>query len=67
MLLNKLVLNINIFNIKYTLIAARAWVRWVEKNANCGHGIQNHMRTFCYRRAEYLKLNTLSFYPCCFC
>lgn len=31
MLLNNLVLNINISNIKYTFIAARAWVRWVEK------------------------------------
>jgi hypothetical protein len=34
MLLNNLVLNINIFNIGYTFIAVRAWVRWVEKNAN---------------------------------
>ena len=64
--LNNLVLNINIFNIGYTFIAVRAWVKWVEKNANCGHGIQIHMLTFCYRRAGIFKIKHPFFLPLLF-
>lgn len=67
MLLNNLVLNINIFNIGYTFIAVRAWVRWVEKKRIADMASKFTCSLSATGVREYLKLNTLSFYPCCFC